>query len=109
MKVINEKTRTERIKDMITNSKWLNSSKFFKTNKVSIAAWDSWAAQGSAGGCEVCFVKHHNATVYNKRNSSGRRFGRYGSKWHSNPVSRQMCSECYNELKKQIGFQFVEW
>ena len=86
MKAINEKTRTKRVKDMITNVKWLNNPKYFKTNKVSIAAWDSWAAQGQAGGCGVCGVSHHNATVYNKRHTKD--FNRI---WLSKTVSRQMC------------------
>src|SRR3990167_9632945 len=54
VKEITQKTREQRIRSLIASSKFLNDTKYFKTNKVSVAAYDSWAAKGQVGGCSKC-------------------------------------------------------
>lgn len=93
----------KRIKQVIANSKYLSNEKYFKMNKVSVAAWDSWAARGQAGGCGVCHAKNYIYTVYNIRHTT-----KYHS-WSSNPVSPQMCSQCYQELENQLNYSFRKW
>lgn len=100
---IADSTRKKRIEELIKSSKFLSGKKYFKTNKVGVAAWDSCAAQGQAGGCGVCNVGHHNYSVYNKRHTT-----KWQRSWHSNEITK-LCGGCYSELEKQCSYEFEKW
>ena len=107
VKEITEKTRESRVKNFIGRYKFLSNPKYFKSNKVSTAAWDSWAARGQAGGCTICNVKHHNYTFHNKRftTTSNSSKGR-GWSWQR---FGEVCSTCYSEIEKQCNYKFITW
>lgn len=94
---------SKRVAEIISKSKFLCDTKYYKTNKTSIAAWDSWAARGQAGGCGCCDIGHYNCTIYNTRNSRNKKG--MGS-WSWNKVSPNLCSACYAELLKQVNYKF---
>lgn len=106
MKNINNKTREKRISNFIRSIKYLYNKKYYKINKVSCAAWDSWAAQGKAGGCRICNNNFYNKTLHNKR-ASTRKNG-YKSDWVFNHFGH-LCDECYDELEKQLDYEFIKY
>jgi len=81
---------------MIDSNKFLNDAKFYKNNYWSIAAWDSWAAQGQAGGCHTCNVKHYNGTLCNTRASHDL----------CRHVSGNICTECIAKVETELGYKF---
>ena len=107
MKEILQKTREERVKSFISRYKFLSNSKYYKTNKVSSAAWDSWAAQGKAGGCYVCNVKHYNYSIKNKRYTTTK--GGKGHNWSFQDIGKGICSKCYEEVERQCSFKFIKY
>lgn len=105
MKAIKQETRIKNVSDLVLKCKFLRDNKYFKNNKVSMAAWDSWAASGQAGGCDTCNVGHHNYGLHNKRFSKGHKGD---GAWSWNEFGR-LCSECYSELEKQVKYEFVKY
>lgn len=102
LKPITPETREKRIRDLIAGCKFLSNPKYHKTNKISCAAWDSWAAQGTAGGCHVCNVGHYNYSFHNKRHPGKR------SHWTWNEMFN-LCGGCYSELEKQVNYTFEKY
>jgi len=80
---------------LIESNKFLQDEKYYKNNYWSWAAWDSFAAQGSAGGCGCCSAKHYEGTLINKR---------YHIKYHE--VSRKLCSDCVSKVEEIINYKF---
>ena len=98
---ITEKTRVSRVRDFIGRNKFFQP-KHFNNTVCYWAAYDSWAAQGTAGGCNACYTEHYNAVIENKR------------KWKSNLIlgSRkrgdkiaEVCGDCFYEIEKQLGIK----
>lgn len=107
IKEIKQETRISRVKDFIAQYKFLSDSKYYKTNKVSVAAYDSWAAQGQAGGCCLCPATNHHYGIHNKRYTTmGKEKGR-GWSWQK--IGGDLCSACYDEIEKQLNYKFNKW
>ena len=106
VKEILQKTRESRVKNFIGRWKFLSNSKYFSTNKVATAAWDSWAARGQAGGCQICGVKHHNMSFHNKRFTTTK--GSKGRGWCWQEFG-EVCSTCYVEIEKQCNYKFITY
>ena len=100
-----KRTLEEKISDFIKRYKFLSDKKYYKTNKISVAAWDSWAANGQAGGCDVCDAKHHNYTLHNTRYSIGHS-GKGAWSWNG---FGNLCSGCYSELERQVDYEFIKY
>ena len=113
MKEILQQTREKRIKDFISSHKFLSNSKYYKTNKVSVAHYESWAAQGKAGGCRICNANHYNYTIHNKRYTTPIG-GEHticrtkGNAWIWQKIGN-LCSKCYEEVEKQCSFNFTKY
>ena len=104
MKPISEKTRIKRVKSFIERHKFLANSKHHKYIRVSVAAFDSWAARGQAGGCGICNVKHYNCSFQHSRYTTTR--GGESKRYHWNEIG-QVCSDCYREIEKQCKYKFL--
>lgn len=104
-KQIKPETIIKNVKHLIEGKKFLKDAKYYKTNKVSCAAWDSWAARGQAGGCDTCNIGHHNYSLHNKRYSKGHS-GKGAWSWNT---FGKLCSECYEELEKQVKYKFIKY
>lgn len=102
---ITEKTRQDRVKSFIGRYKFLKDPKYYKTNKVSVAAWDSWAAQGTAGGCVICPAGYHIHSVKNKRYTTTNKDASR-REWYWQKVGGDLCDVCYRELEKQCNYEF---
>lgn len=97
--------RPDNVKAYITRNKYLRNPIHHKNNYWSWAAWDSWAAQGKAGGCGCCRNGYYSGTLKNKRAKTYK--GKLGrSEKYPIDVSLNLCSECVNEIHKQIGTEF---
>jgi hypothetical protein len=107
VKEITQKTREQRIRTLIASSKFLNNTKYFKTNKVSVAAYDSWAARGQVGGCSKCNSKSYIYTIHNKRLTKSSNV--FGGSWSSRDIGGHLCEECYKEVEKQCNYKFLKW
>lgn len=103
MKKLLEKTITNRIKRYIEGNKYLRDAKYYKNNYWSWAAWDSWAAQGQAGGCGICNNKYHNASLRNKRACTRKGGDCYK---YTVDVSVNICSSCVTKIHKILGVNF---
>lgn len=111
MKKISGKRRNELVKSYIQKVKYLQDKKYYKTNKVSCAAWDSWAATGKAGSCSICHIGYYNYTLHNKRSTTTKNYGLFSHK-HSNWAFQEygkFCCECYNEILKQCNYEFKQY
>ena len=106
-KQISEKTREKRVSDFIKRYKFLYDKKYYKTNKVSCAHYESWAAQGKAGGCSICNTKHYNYTIHNKRWTKKYKESTNTS-WSFNGMGN-LCTFCYYEVEKQCDYGFVKY
>ncbi len=102
MKPLQEKTIVSRIEKYIEGNKYLNDKKYFKTNQWSMAAWDSWAAQGQCGGCAFCRSKGYIATLRNTRATTAKRKQSNFCK----QVSVKFCSDCLSRIIKVLGINF---
>ncbi len=102
-----QKTREQGVRDFIKRWKYLANPKYFKTNKISAAHWESWAAQGKAGGCCICNVGHYNYSLHNKRYTTTA--GGKGQSWSFQQMGRGVCSECYTEIEKQCNYSFTKF
>lgn len=80
----------------IEKNKFFNDSKYWKNNYWSWAAWDSWAAQGKAGGCSTCRENYYIATLANTR--ANNKFCKQ--------VSGHFCNACVDEIEKVIKRKF---
>lgn len=106
-KEIAQSTREQRIKRFIASRKFLSNSKYHKTNKISCAHFESWAARGQAGGCRLCNCGHYNYTIHNKRyTTTSRNSNRMV--WHYAAIGK-LCSECYAEVEKQCNYEFKKY
>ncbi len=85
--------RDKSIVAMIAANKFLRESKYQKNNYWSMAARDSWAAKGQAGGCATCSERHWNGTLHNTR--AANKF--------CNEVSRHFCYTCITEIEKKLN------
>ena len=99
MKQLLDKTILSNIKKMIASNKFFNDSKYYKNNKWSMAAWDSFAATGKAGGCFTCNNKFYNGTLANTRASHD--FCKH--------VSENFCNKCIVKIEKELGVRFNEF
>lgn len=88
-----ESTIERNIKKYIAGNKYLNDSKYYKNNRWSLAAWDSWAAEGKAGGCCTCNNNYYNGTLVNTRASHD---------W-CKQVSGSFCHDCIQKIIKELG------
>ena len=105
-KEIKQKTRKQRIKLFISTNKFFSNKKYFKTNKIATAAYDSWAARGEAGrGCRTCNSKGFNFTLHNKRCTTKRGNSRH---WCFEDFGN-FCSDCYEEIERQCGYNFKKY
>ena len=91
-----DSTILRNIEKMIESNKFLNDSKYYKNNNWSMASWDSWAAQGQAGGCSTCNNDFYNGTLTNKRAS-------HDSCRH---VSETFCLYCIQKIEKELNVKF---
>lgn len=107
---IRKDNRPKSVEKYILGNKFLREPKHYKNNYWSWAAWDSWAAQGKAGGCGCCSEGSYNGTLKNKRAKTYK-----GKTYHGQirppekypiDVSRNLCSDCIYEIHKQIGVEF---
>jgi hypothetical protein len=106
-KEIKPETRIQRVRDFISKYKFLSDKKYYKTNKVSVAAYDSWAAQGQAGGCCLCPVTNYFYGIHNKRYTTiGKNKGRA---WSWQEIGGNLCSGCYDEIEKQCNYKFEKF
>lgn len=98
--------REKQISSLVVENKYFSNPIHHKNNYWSWAAWDSWAAQGKAGGCGYCANKHYNATLKNKRAKT--KSGGNNEQW---PVdcSRNICYECVKLVEKNIGVEFKRY
>ena len=101
---IKRETREQRVKSFIKEYKFLSDKKYYKTNKVSVAAYDSWAARGQAGGCRLCNCKSYIYNIHNKRYTTIER--EKGRAWHWQEIGGNLCSPCYQEVEKQCNYEF---
>lgn len=92
----------ERIKLIIEHNKFLKKSKYYKNNYWSLAAWDSWAAQGKAGSCS-CGCGYYNSSLHNKRFSTSKG-GKNTSNYHF--VGLNVCYDCEILIEKEINYKF---
>ncbi len=92
-------TILKNIKKMIESNKFLNDSKYYKNNSWSMAAWDSWAAKGQAGGCGTCNNKFYNGALTNKRASHN----------SCRQIGRNLCCSCIKKTEKELGVKFEEF
>lgn len=99
---LKQETIEKRIKSFIQRYKFLKNEKYYKTNKVSVAAYDSWAARGQAGGCSTCNCEHYIYSLYNKRATGKEKW------WHSNKFG-SFCRRCYQELERQCNYKFEKY
>lgn len=91
----------KRLTEFIKGNKFLNDSKYYKNNVWSLAAFDSWAANGQAGGCSICKNKYYNASLENKRRpKAGSTF-----KWKCNEIFK-VCSRCKYAIEENIEYKF---
>lgn len=95
------------VKKFIQNTKILRDRKFYKTNKVSLAAYDSRAAIGLAGGCNICKAKHYNATFHNKTFTTMKGDKR-SREWYWQEFGK-VCEECLEEIEKQCDYKFIKY
>jgi hypothetical protein len=111
MKQISQETRAKRISKLIASTKFLSNPKYYKTNKVSCAAWDSWAAQGKVGGCSICNTNHYNFNIHNTRHNHAPFiiFSTTKKHWPSVNIGGKLCSNCYNEVEKQCNYVFKKY
>lgn len=93
---ITQKTREQRIRNFITNNKYLSNSKYHKNNYVSVAHWESWTAQGKCGGCIIC-SQNPRYQFHNKRMTHT-----ICKEIHSG----NLCGSCFEEVEKQMGVSF---
>jgi hypothetical protein len=82
-------------------NKFLRDEKYYKNNYWSMAAYDSWAAQGKAGSCP-CGCGHYNGTLCNTR-ASAKSGGREN---HCKDVSRNLCYDCIKKIEKILNHTF---
>lgn len=102
MKELKQETIEQRIRYFIKKIKFLSNIKYYKNNRVSCAAYDSWAARGQAGGCRICNSNCYNYTLHNNRNTGKHKH------WHFNEFGK-ICSRCYTELEKQCNYKFKKY
>jgi hypothetical protein len=105
-KEIKQSTRESRVKHFIARIKFLANSKYYKNIKVSWAAYDSWAAQGQAGNCQICNVKHYNCSFQHKRRTTIS--GNKPEKYYWNEFGK-ICSACYYEIERQCNYKFTKF
>ena len=107
-KKILQSTREVRVKKFISAHKFLAVPKYYKGVEVSLAAYDSWAAQGQAGSCQICScqicgVGHYNGSFRHKRfTTTGKS---KGVKYYFNEFGK-LCGACLQEVEKQCQYKF---
>ena len=94
MKQLAESTINRNIEKLISSVKFLNDPKYYKNNFWQFAHWESSAAQGKAGGCRTCRAGHYNATLKNKRHTTGDRFKKEILK---------VCGVCQKKIELKLG------
>lgn len=99
--------------EYISQNKYLREPKYYKNNLWCMAAWDSFAAKGQAGGCGLCSVMHYNGHLRNKRTSrktftTDDHRDRYikGKSTGNSEVSGKLCDECISKIEKIISYEF---
>lgn len=97
--------REKRIGGIIQSNKFLRDPKYFKNNYWSMAAWDSWAAQGKAGGCSGCGVGYYSATLHNKRRTT--MLG--GGEAFCKEASGNFCCDCLNFIEIKTGIKLKRY
>jgi len=102
IKVKTYKLTQKRLNEFIEKNKYLKDSKYYKNNVISVAAWDSWAAQGQGGSCSCCGSGYYNGSLENKRRS--RKSGKNG--WMCNEICH-LCDNCLKEIQEKIGYRFL--
>ncbi len=105
-KEILQKTRESRVKSFIERYKFLSDKKYFKDIRVSVAAYDSWAALGSAGSCEISGTSHYFYGFQHKRFTT--KSGQKSHEAHWNSWGK-ICSPCYDEIEKQCDYKFIKF
>ena len=95
-----KKNKWEKLIDRV---KFLKDKKYYKNNIWSMAAWDSWAARGTAGGCNCCSAKHYNGSLENKRYTHQPCSS--STSWQCNDIVK-LCSECISKVEKIIDYEF---
>jgi hypothetical protein len=108
VKDISQKTRESRVKNFIGRLKFLSNPRYFKTNKVSSAHWESSAAQGKAGGCYLCPANYYIYTFHNKRYTTTNQSYK-GKEFYWQNIGGKLCDTCYYEIEKQCNYKFDKW
>lgn len=93
--------REKLLDDIVLSNRYLREPKYYKNNYWSMAAWDSWAAQGKAGSCR-CGVGHYNASLCNTR----RHTKRGGGIEHCKHVMESFCYDCVSGITKRLKIEF---
>lgn len=93
--------RPKAVEKYVLGNRYLRESKYHKNNYWSVAHWQSWAAQGKAGGCGICGEGYYNATLHNKRKNTDRG----GKKSWLPTVSCNVCGECMRLIEQQLGVE----
>mgnify|MGYP006879940755 CR=1 FL=1 len=86
------------LQEYCRKNKFLADPKFYKNNRWSVAAFDSWAAQGKNGSCP-CGCGYYNATLTNTRAAN---------KW-CKQVSVKLCYKCKTKIQDIIGVEFPQF
>ena len=98
------KDRNEkRLDELVLSNKYLRDEKYHKNNEWSVAAWDSWAAQGKAGSCG-CGCGYYNSSLRNRRATTKRG----GIVKHCKYVIERLCYDCVSGIEKRLGKKFKQ-
>jgi len=96
-KEIAQNTRENWVKRFIERNKFLSNPKHYKNILISSAAYDSFAAKGQAGSCEICGIGHYNCSFQHKRFTTKNR--NKSCEYHWNDFG-EICSACFDEIEK---------
>lgn len=104
-KEIKQTTREQRVKVFISKWKFLSNPKYYKNIDMSWAAYDSFAAKGQAGNCNICGIGHYNCSFRHKRFTT--KMGERPQEYHWNEFGN-ICSACFGEVEKQCNYKFIK-
>jgi hypothetical protein len=102
MRQLAKSTIENRVKGKIDKIKFLNDPKYFKNNYWDIAHFESWAANGKAGGCHCCNNNYYNASLHNKRHND-----KHSSHGNWRKCIMKVCGDCKRIFEEKIGAEFI--
>jgi len=91
----------ERLDKLVLSNRYLREPKYHKNNFWSMAAYDSWAAQGKAGSCG-CGCGYYNHSLCNTRKNTQKG----GGKEFCKHVAERFCSDCVNGIEERLQTKF---